>query len=195
MSKETKALLLDIGGVLVHDPMHELLDEMSSLSEKSYQELKTWYEENLRYPLWSGSIDEDTFWAEILLYSEAGYNMDHWREYVLSSCRPLAAAARIKDLLGVAPISAISNHRHEWIRPVLNEWGIDKYLEKIFISSETGEVKPDPEAIEYALNDLNISPEEAIFVDDQERNTKSAEEMGLRVILADPDGDWIDEIC
>lgn len=185
---------IDLGGVLVHDPFHELFENLHRSGGVPATVLQEWYEENLRYPLWSGTIPEENFWSEMLRESGADGSSEQWREELLASLRFLPAAARIRDLQAEGPLYSVSNHRHEWIRPLLEESGLQNYFEEILLSSEIGEVKPDPAFWDILLDRSGAAPEEIIVVDNLERNLLSARNRGMGTILADPDGDWIDEI-
>jgi len=193
VAEEINYLVLDLGGVLVHDPMNEFFAEADRLSSRSRREIINFYQTELRHPLWSGALEEDSFWSEFLIYTDID-DGSYLREYIQESLRLLPAVARMKEIEEIAPLFALSNHRHEWIRPVLAEHDLDKCFEKVFISSEIGVVKPDPESIEYVLEALGAAPDEVLFVDDKLRNLKTAEGLGVKTILADPDGDWIDQL-
>ena len=76
------------------------------------------------------------------------------------------------------------------MRPRLRALDLDRMFDSLFISSETGRVKPDPLAVEHALSTLGVEPEEAIFVDDKQANLDPAAAMGVEVALADIHGAW-----
>ena len=56
---------------------------------------------------------------------------------------------------------------------------LEKYFDYIFISSETGLLKPDPEAFKHSLNIMEVKPEGVIFIDDTKGNILSAESVGM----------------
>jgi glucose-1-phosphatase len=43
--------------------------------------------------------------------------------------------------------------------------------------------KPDVRGFEQILKELSLKPNEVIFIDDRERNTKSAQKIGIKTIL------------
>lgn len=51
------------------------------------------------------------------------------------------------------------------------------------LSFEVGSWKPDPVIYQKALELANVKPEEAVFVDDQEKNIVAAEELGIHGIV------------
>jgi len=43
--------------------------------------------------------------------------------------------------------------------------------------------KPNPEIYRHTLEKLNVEADEAVFIDDKERNTKAAEALGIKSII------------
>ncbi|XP_026571728.1 bifunctional epoxide hydrolase 2 [Pseudonaja textilis] len=58
-----------------------------------------------------------------------------------------------------------------------------KYFDKVIESCRIGLQKPDPKIYEYALRELNVTPEEVIYLDDIGTYLKPAEKMGMTTIL------------
>jgi HAD superfamily hydrolase (TIGR01509 family) len=185
-------LLLDLGGVLLNDPIEEFFNELNRLSPRNHQEIVDFYSQNLRLPLWSGSLKEKDFWQQLLGFVDI-YQVDSLSDYIRNLSWPLPASEKLQELKKVASLAVLSNHRSEWVRPVLNQTGLDKYFQEVFISSEIGLVKPDLKAIEYVLNRLDCNSKEVVFIDDKERNLKTAQQLGVQTVLATPEGSWVDQ--
>ena len=56
-------------------------------------------------------------------------------------------------------------------------------FEKTYFSCEVKMHKPESRFFEYVLADLNLKPEECVFIDDQEKNTKAAASLGIKSII------------
>lgn len=56
-------------------------------------------------------------------------------------------------------------------------------FDALALSYEIRVMKPYPEAYEIAAAKLGVLPEECVFVDDLERNTVAAEELGMKTIV------------
>jgi len=68
------------------------------------------------------------------------------------------------------------------LRFILQHLGISRYFSYIFISSELGADKPDPEIFRRAVQVMHLDANEVLHVgDDRERDWKAAEEAGLLV--------------
>ena len=72
------------------------------------------------------------------------------------------------------------------LRVILERLGISKYFGHIFVSSEIGADKPDPEIFRRALKFLNLRPENVLHVgDDPERDWHAAAAAGLSIFKLD----------
>ena len=72
--------------------------------------------------------------------------------------------------------------------PIMKDRGIDKYFEKIYISSVYNTKKSEGVFFDYPINDFDILEGEAIFVDDNEELLDVAVTKGLDVRLMDREG-------
>jgi epoxide hydrolase-like predicted phosphatase len=63
---------------------------------------------------------------------------------------------------------------------ILEELGISHYFDVILNSHRIGAAKPDEAAFHVALQRLEARPEEVLFVDNLERNTRVAAALGMK---------------
>jgi putative hydrolase of the HAD superfamily len=72
------------------------------------------------------------------------------------------------------------------LRFILEHLGISKYFAHVFVSSEIGADKPDPELFRRAVKFIDLKPNEVLHVgDDSERDWKAASEAGLSIFRLD----------
>jgi putative hydrolase of the HAD superfamily len=120
-------------------------------------------------------LDRDNFF-EIAYehFAEAGV----WKLYpevleVLEQLRPRFQLAVISNFDGR-------------LRFILQHLGISNYFSHVFISSELGADKPDPEIFRRGLTLMHLDANEVLHVgDDLERDWKAAKEAGLSVFQLD----------
>ena len=68
------------------------------------------------------------------------------------------------------------------LRMILEHLGISKFFRHVFVSSEVGADKPDPEIFRRALKFMELEPNEALHIgDDPERDWEAATTAGLGV--------------
>jgi putative hydrolase of the HAD superfamily len=72
------------------------------------------------------------------------------------------------------------------LRFILQHLGISEYFPDVFISSELGADKPDPEIFRRAVELMNLNPDQVLHVgDDPERDWKAASAAGLSLFRLD----------
>lgn len=120
-------------------------------------------------------VDRDNFFAIAYEhFAEAGV----WKLYpdVLDALRQL------RERFQLAVISNFDGR----LRLILQHLGISRYFSHIFVSSELGADKPDPEIFRRAITIMHLKPDEVVHVgDDPERDWKAAAAVGLLVFRLD----------
>jgi putative hydrolase of the HAD superfamily len=72
------------------------------------------------------------------------------------------------------------------LRFILQHLGISEYFPDVFISSELGADKPDPEIFRRTVELMNLNPDQVLHVgDDPERDWKAASAAGLSLFRLD----------
>ncbi len=67
---------------------------------------------------------------------------------------------------------------------------IDDYFDRRYVSYEIGCVKPGRRIFEHLIADSGIRPQEALFLDDGEKNIMAAKELGFQTYLVAPKEDF-----
>jgi len=80
-------------------------------------------------------------------------------------------------------IYALTNNTSGLDKLLREKFKIYKDFDCIFNSSEVGVLKPDPEIFRHVLDAIKAKPEECLFVDDNEKNVRAAEDLGFKAIL------------
>jgi len=75
--------------------------------------------------------------------------------------------------------ACLSNTNEILWPPVRDTFGLGGLLDAYYLSHEMGMLKPDKEAFEYVIQDLDTAPERIAFFDDLELNVNSAKEVGM----------------
>lgn len=76
----------------------------------------------------------------------------------------------------------LSNVNDSLIGQLFTAAQLEEYFDDIVTSSSVGLVKPSHAIYELAAKRLEVTPEEAIFIDDIERNATAATEVGMHGI-------------
>jgi putative hydrolase of the HAD superfamily len=185
-----RRLVFDAGGVLVGDAFSRLFPEIAAHLGVELDDVLAFYHEQ-RADLWQGGMAEEDFWTRMV---ERFPTLDssHWRRRLLELSSPLPGADKLEAWGTQAEIWILSNHRHEWLTPLLDEAGALPHIDRLLISSTEGTMKPNLEAFEPLVEGVAAEGREqlVLFVDDKEANLRAAEQVGIATVLADPDGAW-----
>jgi len=90
--------------------------------------------------------------------------------------------AYIRTLKPKFKVGMLSNASDDWLDEIFTEEQVALF-DQISLSCNTGVIKPDTEAYEIILKKLDISPNKAVFVDDQPKYIDGAKQVGLHTIL------------
>ena len=116
-------------------------------------------------------LDQDNFF-EIAYehFAEAGV----WELYA-------EVVGVLEELCARFQLAVVSNFDGR-LRMILEHLGISKFFSHVFVSSEVGADKPDPEIFRRALKFMKLKANEALHVgDDPQRDWNSASAAGLKV--------------
>lgn len=80
-------------------------------------------------------------------------------------------------------VALLSNAWDDLRQELKQTWRITDAFDQIIISSEVGIAKPDPRIYQLALNRLQVSPDQAVFIDDFKENVDGAKRIGMHTIL------------
>ncbi|MCR3761387.1 HAD-IA family hydrolase [Clostridium felsineum] len=73
------------------------------------------------------------------------------------------------------------------LKGVFKKAGFGRYFSSFVISSTKGTTKPNEIMYKTALSELGVLPEEAVFIDDNIKNCKGAEELGIKSVALSRD--------
>ena len=87
----------------------------------------------------------------------------------------------VKTISARMPVGLLSDSMPSLMRAMV-ESGFSKLLSSVVISCFHGMKKPDEGMYRLSLRELNVSPEEAVFVDDLEANLLAAKRLGIQTV-------------
>lgn len=180
-----KAVFFDLGGVILRTEDHSPRTNLAKIFGLSYEEIdRLVFENDSSKKASLGFITEHEHWlniAESLNLPElevdrlkkeffAGDRIDFYLLDLIRSLRP----ERV--------VGAISN---AWsgMRPWMDEHKVADVFDDMVISAEVGLAKPDPRIYQLAMQNLQVHPQESIFIDDTYRNVDAARRVGMQAIL------------
>lgn len=207
MKAKIKAILFDLVGTLIYpkDPVGYVYSNIARSFgfETDYLKLdNAFYEIIQAEPKSVGGEDaEKIWWRNIVLktFTLAGYNLenkfDSLFEEVFKTFSQKCAWAIYSDVIPALEalqakhlqIGLISNFDSR-LEIVLKELELFKYFHCLAYSGKVGFSKPDAKIFQHALKELNIIPEEALYVGDSLNiDYYPALDLGINALFIDRD--------
>lgn len=123
-------------------------------------------------------------------------NVEDNIKYIINNIYEIKFPNLLKDLKKYYPdiIIVIASNHVSYIRDYIIKNLDTSLIDYIYISAEINLVKPDLNFYKYILEDLNISPEEMLFLDDSLENIEGAKTLGINIIKVDRYTNILNEI-
>ena len=179
---EITTIVLDFNGVIASDinTAARSLGEFWGMPLSPVEAYARWRPLYLKASL--GQIPVEQFWKE--LRASFGLAPAYSREEEarwLSSIVPLEAdvARTLARFGGRYTLGLLSNYVGSWARTLLAKWGLTDIFRGILISSDMGVRKPDLAAYQEICRMLEVRPEAAVYVADEEEDVVAAERVGM----------------
>ncbi len=178
---ESKTLLLDVLGTLVHDPFY---DEVPRFLGMSLEEIYAAKHPTSWVDFESGRIDETAYLGSFWSDPDRPLDADGLVRCIRDAFRFLdGIEPLLADLAaaGVAP-HLLSNYP-PWWRWIEERLALSRYARWSFVSCAMGVRKPDPRAYTLPAERLGVPPSACVFVDDRPNNVEAAGAVGMDAIL------------
>jgi putative hydrolase of the HAD superfamily len=178
-----RVLILDYGEVISRSPSTEARTALAELAGVPLARLEAAYEVD-RLALDGGTLTVVEYWQRMAERLGATWDLTHvqrlWTIDFTSWFEPEPA---VVDLL-------VELHAGGTRMALLSNAGLDfgdafrrapfgTLMERVFVSAEMGLVKPDPEIYRQVLAALDVTPEQAVFVDNKAVNVDAAVALGV----------------
>jgi beta-phosphoglucomutase len=173
-----RALLLDFNGTLSDDEpllcaiFQELFAELGKpISEEDYYDRLAGLSDPEVVEKWLGKPDPELVAHKIERYRELSADG--------STVSPEARQA-VLDAAGRVAVAVVSGSARSEIEPVLEAAGVSSAIAAVVASEDVEHGKPAPDGYRRALELLEISPDEAVAVEDSDVGITAAKAAGLR---------------
>jgi len=208
-----RAVIFDLGDTLIEHTIslnnlekkiskkvHKLLSNKGySIPEKQYNQLKTkmWEEWKDQYGISETEFNIDEFLFHLLI--KLGVNTQITKEllpliiqiiykydlkYLTLKPTVKETLQSLKKMSFLMGIISNSSYSYDHILNILKHHGIIDYFNLVLVSSKENICKPSPKIFHKALQILNISPKDAVFIGNNPQiDHKGAKRAGIRSIL------------
>lgn len=177
----TKALVFDLGGVLVElTPVSQVFERVFEGGENAFWRYWLHSPAVRRFETGGASLEEfiAAIKAEMHLTFDDETLIQRHRSFV-KGVYP-GVYELLDQLRGNYRLVSLSNNNPVHWPIMMKECGLEQRFEQHFPSHQTGLIKPDAIAFENVIEQLGIKPAEALFVDDNSVNVEGAKQVGLQ---------------
>lgn len=181
-----KTIIFDFGGVLGSEAhtWESNFKEIVSLTGMSPREIQAIFERH--WPkLKIGKEKAEPFWKDVATQAKIRVGAKELEKVYSSKISLNKAVLELAENLKKRNfrLAILANESKEWMNIKIKKFHLKSIFDKIYCSAFLGVAKPSTEIFEYVLNDLCVSGENIVFIDNQRNNVRAAKELGIKGIL------------
>lgn len=184
-----KALLLDLGGVLIDIDYLATEKAFEKLGVDDFKNRYTQFAQNELFDRFEcGQISPQHFINLLLPYTAQGTTPNEvvaaWNAMI--GTFPIEKIALLDRLSQTLPLFMLSNTNELHWFPVEKAWkrvsqkDMASYFRTIFLSHQIGKRKPSPETFIWVCEQMGFEPKEVLFIDDSPQHIEGAKAAGLQ---------------
>jgi len=180
------ALLFDLGGVVIEIDFNRVFAHWAAAAKCDPAAIKARFTFDLPYERHErGEIDAAEYFASLrtslgLNLSDAQF-MEGWNDVYVREVPGIAALLALarKKLPVYAFTNSNASHQQVWAKRFA---GVLSHFRTVFVSSELGRRKPEPEAFHLIAKAIGIKLPRIVFFDDSVENIEGARALGLQAV-------------
>jgi len=180
-----RAIIFDLGGVLLRTAdftPRERLAKRLGMDRHALEELIFGGESGDRAQ--KGEISVQQHWENLAV--QLGYSIQEINslvdEFFANDVLDLELLDYIRVLHHHYKTALLSNAWDDLRQVITKRWHIEDAFDEMIISAEAGMVKPDRRIFQVAGERLGVEADQAVFVDDMQRNVTGARQVGIVAI-------------
>lgn len=180
--KRTKAIIFDVGNVILELDYSRSLEKLTKITEISPDRIRKIFEEERTPPLYeTGKINTDEFLKHIVERLERRIKTGRLGQILQDIFARVLIENRFFERLkrrgySLYVLSNTNEIHYDYTSVSFNFW---KYFDKIFLSFQMGVMKPYREVFDRVLSDIPFEKKQVLFIDDDQRNIKAAKSFGI----------------
>jgi FMN phosphatase YigB (HAD superfamily) len=180
-----EAVLFDFGGVIAEEGFRNglvTIAHASGLPVEPFLAIAYELVYDVGYVL--GLADEGAYWGALRKETGIKRTDSELREVILSHFTLRPWMLKLIRILNEKSVRlAILSDQTDWLDELNERHGFFKWFEQVFNSFHVGRSKRDASLFDLVLSEMTLSPDQTVFVDDNEGNIQRAGARGLRTVL------------
>jgi len=185
-----RAVFFDLGGVIVRTEYQAPRQHLAERLGMEYDDLiKIIFDSDSGYKASIGAITADEHWGSVMKRLKRPVSeLESIRyEFFAGDIVDRTLVDFLRSLRGKYKTGLISNAWDD-LRDYIVREKFDDAFDNMTISAEVGAVKPEAKIYQFALDQFQVQPKEAVLVDDFAVNIEGCEKVGIKGIhFKDPE--------
>lgn len=189
----TKAIVFDIGGVLVSLDQKRCIEAFKSVLgfDRITELLDPYVQKGIYGELEEGTLPPEEFRARVLAESRPGSRPEDVDRcmYALLDGVTESTVSAVKSVAGRYPLYILSNNNPismVFCQQAMDKAGIGNLFTDKFISCDMKMLKPSEAFYREVIRRVGAAPEEILFIDDSLTNVKAARAVGIDARWLEP---------
>lgn len=203
MNNEIKNIVFDFGGVLVNLDKQRTIDRFQQLGCDVQGCIRDYVQQGPFARLEIGLIGKEEFYSEIRMLctrekdqSITSTQIDEaWNTMLVDvPRRRLQALLKLRKRYRLFLLSNTNRIHREYSCKeffLSNDYSVNDYFERIYLSYELGLMKPDTAIFKTLLEQEGLIAQETLFIDDSPANCEAAALLGLHTCCPKEADDWL----
>jgi len=134
----------------------------------------------------AGKVNEAQFWEEVRKKTGLTEQTERLHLEILTGFVVRLWMLEVVDAIRNSGVkTAILSDHTNWLEDIDFEFSIYPHFDRVFNSYREGISKRDHDYFQHACKEMGVTPERALFVDDNSANLLRAEETGMQGLLYD----------
>jgi len=190
--KEIKAVLFDLGGVIIDVDYQNTIDAFTNLGVQNASDLYNQFNQsNLFDTFETGEVSSDYFIDQLYALVHNSINrqqiIDAWNAMIGEY--PIEKLDLIQQISSKVPCYMLSNTNEIHLKKAMNALKNTPYsdLELLFkecyFSHLIGKRKPEVDTFSWVLDQMEIEANQTLFIDDSPQHIEGAQKTGMQTIF------------
>lgn len=181
-STPARALLLDIGGVLLTKGWGRTSRRAAAIRfGLDYDEMQERHA--LVFHLYEeGKIALSEYLRRVVFYKERDFTEDQFRQFIFAQSEPCPETLKFMHEVKAArklKLVALSNEGREITDFRIRNFDLASLIDFFVCSCYVGTEKPDPAIFHFAMDQVQLSKESVVYIDDTALHVEVARELGI----------------
>ena len=187
--KNSKALLFDLGGVLIDVDYHRTINAFTALGFENAQQLYNQFDQNQLFDRYEkGEVSSGYFIDQLKPLSRievsTGQVVDAWNAMIGEF--PIEKLNFINDLKQGIPCYLLSNTNEIHLKKAMEALKktpypeLDPLFKTCYYSHLIGKRKPDAETFRWVIDQMGFQAQNVLFIDDSPQHIEGAIQAGLK---------------